>query len=322
LGRSAGQRDRGWKDPDESCCPAGLGDGVEAIILLADIRAQSVPLGTTARAVAASMLTGVSSGDERQVSSAEAVELPLPRFQQQMVDWLELEQRRHAVHSLLEIDVAAARASIRAYRARSGGPLSFTAYLIGCLARAIDRDKRMAAIRHGRRRMLVFDEVDIALPVESDVEDEAIPVPHIIRGANRKSLTEISREIMAGSRGPVPYAGGRRFLAAWLLLPAWLRRRMLELILADARRRKRLTGTVLVTAVSLPGKGRAWGIPNGTHYPISLLIGGLHLGDDGRETVALTLTFDHDTVNGASAARFVRRFALLVENGELIDEQP
>lgn len=268
------------------------------------------------------MLTGVSPRSEGQVPRVEAVELPFPRFQEQIIDWLELGQRRHAVHSLLEVDVSAARASIRSFRVRSGAPLSFTAYLVGCLARAIDRDRRIAAIRHGRRRMLVFDEVDVALPVESDIEDEAIPVPHIIRGADRKSLTEISREIRAGSRGPAPYGVVRRYLPAWLLLPAWLRRRMLALILADARRSKRLTGTALVTSVGLPGRGRAWGIPSGTHYPVSLLVGGLHLDDDGRETVALTLTFDHDTVNGAAAARFARRFARLVQSGELIDEGP
>ena len=74
-----------------------------------------------------------------------------------------------------------------------------------------------------------------------------------------------------------------------------------------------------MTAVGLPGRGRAWGLPNGTNYPVSLVVGGLRLGDDGHETVALTLTFDHDTVNGAPAARFVRRFARLVESGELIE---
>lgn len=75
-----------------------------------------------------------------------------------------------------------------------------------------------------------------------------------------------------------------------------------------------------MTAVGLPGKGRAWGLPNGTSYPVSLVIGGLHLGEDGHERVALTLTLDHDTVNGAPAARFVRRFARLVESAELIDD--
>ena len=93
---------------------------------------------------------------------------------------------------------------------------------------------------------------------------------------------------------------------------------MLSLLLSDGFRRKRLTGTVLVTAITLPASGPAWGVPGGTNYPLSLLIGGLRRDDDGREKVALTLTFDHDTVNGAPAARFVRRFAKLVESAELI----
>ena len=32
-----------------------------------------------------------------------------------------------------------------------------------------------------------------------------------------------------------------------------------------------------------------------------------------------TCALDHDTVNGAPAARFVRRFARLVESGRLVD---
>jgi hypothetical protein len=245
--------------------------------------------------------------------------LPWPSFQEQTGDWLTLAQEQHTVHSLLEVDVTEARRRIRAFRARTGRPLSFNAYLTSCFARAVAADPAIAAMRHGRRRLLVFGDVDVALPVESDVEDEAIPVPHIVRAAQAKSPTRISREISALASGPVPYATGRRLMGSWLALPAWLRRRLLRLVLSDARRRKRLTGTVLVTAVGLPGRGRAWGLPNGSNYPLSLVVGGLHLGPDGRETVALTLTFDHDTVNGAPAARFVRRFARLVESGDLVE---
>lgn len=249
----------------------------------------------------------------------EGLELPWAHFQQQTSDWLELAQRSHAMHALVEVDVTHARAAIRAFRSRRRQPLSFNAYLIGCLARAIAAEPRVAAVRHGRRRLLVFPDVDVALPVESDVEAEAIPVPHIVRAAQRTSLTSISRQISAGVSGPVPYAHLRRLLGLWLLLPGGLRRRLLGAVLADGRRRKRLTGSVMVTAVTLPGRGRAWGVPNGTSYPISLIVGGLRRDDDGREWVALTLTFDHDTVNGAPAARFVRRFVRLVESGELIE---
>ena len=258
--------------------------------------------------------------DDRRASDDGVLELPFARFQEQTIDWLELAQRRHAMYCLLEVDVSAVRSSIRARRRRTGRPLAFNAYLVACLARAIDSDKRIAAVRHGRRRLLVFSDVDIALPVESDVERQAIPVPHIVRRANHKSPEAISEEISQGVEGQVPYASARRYLRYWLLVPAFLRRLLLRAVLADARRRKRLTGTALVTAVGLPGRGRAWGVPSGTNYPVTLVIGGLRLGDDGRQTVALTLAFDHDTVNGSPAARFVRRFARLVESGELINQ--
>ena len=253
---------------------------------------------------------------------AAGLELPWAHFQEQTSDWLALAQAQHAMHALLEVDVTEVRARIRAQRARMGQPLSFSAYLVACFAQAIAADPRVGAMRHGRRKLLVFGDVDVAMPVESEVEDEAIPVPLVVRAAQRKSLEDISREIGAGASGPVPYATGRRLMGVWVRLPAWFRRRMLRLLLADARRRKRLTGTALVTTVALPGKGRAWGLANGSNYPLALAVGGVRRADDGRTTVALTLTFDHDTVNGAPAARFVRRFAQLVERGKLLDEDP
>jgi hypothetical protein len=245
--------------------------------------------------------------------------LPWPRFQEMTADWLELGQRRHAAYALLEVDVTRARSAIRARRARTGRPLGFNAYLVACFARAIAADPRIGALRHGRRRLLVPPTVDVAFPVEHEVEGWDIPVPHIIRAADRRSLESIDRAVAGGAVSSPPYARGRRLLPLWLLLPGWLRRGFMARYLANAHRRRRLTGTTLVTAVGLPSRGSAWGLPGGTHYPVSLVIGGLRKGDDGRECVALTLAFDHDTVDGAPAARFVRRFARLIEQGALLD---
>lgn len=252
---------------------------------------------------------------------ADGLELRWAHFQEQTSDWLELAQSQHSMHALLEVDVTEARAAIRQRRARSGRPLSFNAYVVACFARAIAADPRVGAVRHGRRKLLVFDAVDVAMPVESDVEDEAIPVPHLVRGAERKSLERISAEISAGAAGPVPYAASRRCMGLWVRLPGRLRRLLLRIVLSDGRRRKRLMGTTLVTAVGLPGRGRAWGLPSGSNYPLALVIGGLHLGDDGRACVALTLTFDHDTINGAPAARFLRRFARSLERGDPLRDE-
>jgi chloramphenicol O-acetyltransferase len=90
---------------------------------------------------------------------------PLPRSQHQMVDWLGLMHRQHTVHALLEVDVTDARQAIREHRARTSAGLSFTAFIVANLARAVDEDRRMHAYRRGRSELVVFDDVDVTVLV-------------------------------------------------------------------------------------------------------------------------------------------------------------
>ena len=94
------------------------------------------------------------------------------------------------------------------------------------------------------------------MAVESTVEGARIPVPHIARAANRKHPAAITREILAATKGSVPYAAGRRLLPAWLILPAFVRRFIWSRLLADPHRRRRLTGTTFVTAVGMSDADR------------------------------------------------------------------
>ena len=191
--------------------------------------------------------------------------------------------------------------------------LGFTAYLVACFARAIGEDRRVAAMRHGRRRLLVFDEVDIALPVEHEVEDDVLPC-RTWCGARiaRPSRTSTARSRRAPRVQPLC---GRQASLGRVAVPA-------RLAAAPAARpgpRGRASpqaahGHCARVHGGPAVPGRAWAVPGGTSYPVSLVIGGIRHGDDGRQSVALTVTFDHDTVNGAPAARFVRRFTRLVES--------
>ena len=97
-----------------------------------------------------------------------------------MLDWLRLMHRQHTVHTLLELDVTVARQAIRERRASTGEALSFTAYVTSCFARAIGEDPRMHALRRGGE-LVLFDDVDLTVLVESDVDDAKIPMPHIVR---------------------------------------------------------------------------------------------------------------------------------------------
>ena len=47
----------------------------------------------------------------------------------------------------------------------------------------------------GRRRLVLFADVDVGIMVEQEVDGVRIPSPHIIRAANRKSPAEIEQGI-------------------------------------------------------------------------------------------------------------------------------
>jgi pyruvate/2-oxoglutarate dehydrogenase complex dihydrolipoamide acyltransferase (E2) component len=80
-------------------------------------------------------------------------------------------------------------------------------------------------------------------------------------------------------------------------------------------------GTVLVTSVGMFGTGTGWGIPVPNHT-LQLTLGGI--GEkpgvvehrvEVRKYLSLTISIDHDVVDGAPAARFIQRLRKLVEYG-------
>ncbi len=264
--------------------------------------------------------------------------VPFPPLQQQAIDWFELNHRRHTMYGLIEVDVTDARRAIRAYRTRTGAPLSMTTFIIFCLARAIDEDKTMQAYRWGGRRLVLFADVDVGNMVEREVNGAKIPVPHIIRAANTKSLGQIQQEIRTAQHEAPAAIAVRSLprwlqpllvhgLSVWLKLPAALRRLVWACALRDPYRRKRLTGTVGVTAVGMFGHGAGWGIAPMAHT-LTLAIGGLARKPglvgariEPREYLCLTLTLDHDLINGAPAARFTKRLTQLIESGAGLHDQ-
>jgi 3-deoxy-D-manno-octulosonic acid (KDO) 8-phosphate synthase len=63
---------------------------------------------------------------------------PFPRERHDVVDALEVGVHRHMVHALLEFDVTHARQLIREREASAGERLSFTAFIVASLARAVN----------------------------------------------------------------------------------------------------------------------------------------------------------------------------------------
>jgi pyruvate/2-oxoglutarate dehydrogenase complex dihydrolipoamide acyltransferase (E2) component len=249
--------------------------------------------------------------------------VPFPKSRQPIVDYLSVAKNKHTIHALIEVDVTQPRRFIQKHKATTGESLSFTAFVIACLARAIDENKVLHAYRASRNRLVLFDEVDVNTLVEHDIQGQRIGTPYVIRAANTKTFLEIHREIRTAQ---VEEAGAYKRIDWYRWLPHIVGRFMWRVLGWDPHLRKKYTGTVCVTAVGMFGKGTGWGIPT-TDYTLLVTLGGIAEKPgvvDGRieirEYLSLTISVDHDIVDGAPAARFAQRLRELIENGDgLID---
>jgi pyruvate/2-oxoglutarate dehydrogenase complex dihydrolipoamide acyltransferase (E2) component len=234
--------------------------------------------------------------------------------------------RKHYVKSLVELDITNARKAIRAYRNRSNRELSFFSWMVKCIADAIDQDNAVHACRFGRNRVLIFDDVDISVPIERTVEGKRMPMPYVIRAANRKQLTQIQAEITEAKNRKLQ--DGEQVLSkpmsAVLLrvfpsLPKFVRAAFWRRFDRNPFIQKRIMGTVGITSVATAGKTTAWALPISIQ-PICFALGSIAektmLVDGRAETrdhLALTVMFDHDVIDGAPAARFVSQLSRMIE---------
>jgi len=227
-------------------------------------------------------------------------------------------KRTPRMHGLIEVDVTRAHAFLRDHKAKTGEALSFTAFIIACVAKAVDEHKAVQASRKGRKHLILFEDVDVMTYIERDVDGQKQIMPYIIRAANRKTFREIHQEIRAAQVEDVAKAVVGFKLVQFL--PTFLFRFLLWMVGRYPQMEKRYRGTVELTAIGMFGKGSSWGIPP-AGPTLTIIVGGI--GEkpgvvDGhiaiREYLSMTISFDHDIIDGAPAARFTQRLKELIES--------
>ena len=247
--------------------------------------------------------------------------VPYPKMRRWMVASFRSVQHKPMIHGLLEVDVTRARAHLREYKAKTGESLSFTAFLTACLAKAVGEHKAVQSIRLGSKHLILFEDVDVYLPIEHDMAGHKQVIPYVIRAANRKTVREIHHEIRAAQVQDVTKA-----MMRVQSLPTLLYKPYLRFFTWRGRTHPRLwkknVGTVGITAVGMFENGAGWGIPIAPPTTLMMTVGGIAEKPgvvDGhfaiREYLSLTLSFDHDIVDGAPAARFTTRLKELIESG-------
>jgi pyruvate/2-oxoglutarate dehydrogenase complex dihydrolipoamide acyltransferase (E2) component len=252
---------------------------------------------------------------------------PFPLQRRVIADTVRMARRKNTMYGLFEVNVTHARQAIHAYRARTGEGLSFTAFVLACLGRAVEQHKEVHGILNGWNQVVVFDDVDVATMIEIDFEGQKFPLTHVIRAVNRRSFREIHDEIRGIQADPeaVLHAANTPFLRYFLLLPAPLRDVFYRVLLSSPKLMKRAIGTVQVSTVGMFGRA-GWAISPPV-YNLSLMLGGVAekpvvVGGQitRQQMMSVTLCLNHDIVDGAPAARFTRRLVELIESGHGLAE--
>ncbi|NHJ84058.1 MAG: dehydrogenase [Asgard group archaeon] len=247
--------------------------------------------------------------------------VPFPKGRRLNIDLYDRAVLHHVVHGLTEYDVTDVRKYIKDVKEKTGENYSFTGFLASCVAKAIDENKILNSMRKGRKNMVIFDDVDISILVETEVNWKKIPMLYVIRAANKKSYKEINEEIQKAKVGQISdYKKQSNLVDYYLIFPKFIRKIILkQKYVNNPFFRKRIGGTVSLTSVGMFADAGGWGIPLSL-FTLFVTLGGIQkkpavINDEIkiRELLSITYTVDHDLVDGAPIARFQKRVKELVE---------
>lgn len=252
--------------------------------------------------------------------------IPFPRTRLAAIDFIDEASRQNTVFALGQVDITETLHLMGQHQDDTAEKLSLTAYVVRCVAKAIDDQKEIAAYRKGNRGLVVFEDVDVGVLIERVIDGTVHPTMHFVAKANTKSFETINEELQRARDAPLEQDMLiEKKRTSFLLLPRFLRLLMLRMMRRNPFVKKFAAGTVAVTSLGMferaEDKRRCWPIPLSA-WTITVAIGPYFrapavVGDDivPRTFLPLTGCFDHDVVDGGPAARFSRRCADLIEAG-------
>ncbi|MHA2025131.1 MAG: 2-oxo acid dehydrogenase subunit E2 [Candidatus Thorarchaeota archaeon] len=255
--------------------------------------------------------------------------MQVPKSRKLIIESCDFALRKHRMLGLFEADVTEARRKIQAYKEKTGESISFTGWIAACIGKAVGEHKQVHALMVGKH-FVIFDDVNINILIETTIEGRSYPVNYILKSANTKSVVEINQEIRdAQKKKEEDYteAEENRGIKVLLSAPRFLRNLLFwRKVRKNPLFIKERMGTVSVTSIGRFARTGGWAIPLGLHA-LSIAVGGISVkpgfvGDniEKRKYLALTVTLDHDVVDGAPATRFVARLIELLEESHGLED--
>jgi len=235
-----------------------------------------------------------------------------------------INRQKNVIHLVTEADITHARHLIANHRELTGERLSLTGYVVSCLARTFDDFPTFNSLRKGNR-LIILDDLTISVLFEREIQGERVPEPVGLKAVNHKSFRQINDELRHAQERTVEALGSSAGFEWLRFMPAPLLRSFIRLASRNIGMARRF-GVVGVTAIGMFAQGPLWLVPL-TNATVTVAVGGIEtrcVMVDGSpqeaEHLCLTISFDHDIVDGAPAARFATRLSELLSGADVLED--
>jgi len=243
------------------------------------------------------------------------------------IDISGLGKKKHHVTALIELDVSESRKKIRSYNQGKIHKISLTAWLISVISCTIKQFETSASYLAGKKKQIIFEDINVSMLVEKELNGQKVPIPLIIEKANEINIESITAKIAEARNEKIAAAdivlqkrtGSLEKL--YYRLPGYSRRYIWRFLLRHPKIVYKKMGNVAFTSIGMMGKADGWFIPISVH-PICFGVGSIikkpKVIDDRieiRETLNMTILMDHDVMDGAPMARFISTLTKNIESG-------
>ncbi len=265
---------------------------------------------------------------EKRISNkmAEYKILKFPKTRIATIDVCEIGRKKHHIAAMIEIDVSGSREKIKKYK-KEINKISFTGWLIKVISYTIKEHELAASYLKGKRKAIIFNDINISIVVEKELNGQKVPVPLIITKANERSIESISQQLIDAKsevlteKDIVLQRKSSHIEGLYYLLPGFIRKCIWRFMLKHPHLVFNKMGNVAITSIGMMGNINGWFIPVSVHpvcFGISSIIKTPIAIDNKieiREILKMTILLDHDVFDGAPMARFIRDLSKNIENG-------
>ena len=250
-----------------------------------------------------------------------------PKSRIATIDICEIGKRKHHVTGLIELDISKSREKIREYNKHNKNKISFIAWIISVISNTMQKYETASSYLKGKNRLMIFENINVSIIVEKNLNGQKVPIPLIIEKTNEISIEAISMQIndaknkQLSNKEIVLQKKADRLERIYYFLPRFIRRYVWKYLLRNPKLTFKKMGNVAITSIGMMGQIKGWFIPISIHpicFGLSSIIKKPTVIKDRieiREILNMSILLDHDVIDGAPMARFISELSKNIENG-------